>query len=42
MAYGEAGSLRGKVVSIPPYETLVFDIEVLSVSDESEAEPDLK
>ena len=32
LAYGEDGSVTSNQVSIPPYETLVFDIEVVSVS----------
>lgn len=32
LAYGEAGRVSGEQVSIPPYETLVFDIEIVSVS----------
>ncbi|MCP4313257.1 MAG: FKBP-type peptidyl-prolyl cis-trans isomerase [Bacteroidetes bacterium] len=40
--YGENGSIRDNLVSIPPYETLVFDIEVVSVSIESDdADPDV-
>lgn len=33
LAYGEAGRVTGEQVSIPPYETLVFDIEIVSVSE---------
>ena len=29
LAYGEAGSVRDNTVAIPPYETLIFDIEVV-------------
>lgn len=31
LAYGEDGRVQDNVVAIPPYETLVFDIEVVSV-----------
>lgn len=35
LAYGEYGSLtNGGMVAIPPYETLVFDIEIVSVEGE--------
>lgn len=40
LAYGEDGTFINSQVGIPPYETLVFDIEVISVSatDESSSE----
>ena len=42
LAYGEAGSVRDNTVAIPPYETLIFDIEVVSVGNTSdENEPDI-
>lgn len=31
LAYGEGGSVRDNTVAIPAYETLIFDIEVISV-----------
>ncbi len=31
LAYGEAGRTAGKLRTMPPYETLVFDIEIISV-----------
>ncbi len=38
LAYGEYGSFTpsGKLRSIPPYETLVFDVEVISVEPEDD------
>ncbi len=31
LAYGEAGRVQDHTVAIPPYETLIFDIEIDSV-----------
>ena len=42
LAYGEAGSVRDNTVAIPPYETLIFDIEIVSVSaTDDDTEPDI-
>ncbi len=38
LAYGEYGRLSGNLVAIPPYETLVFDIEIVSVTSDSGTE----
>lgn len=41
LAYGEFGKYTQKNnVSIPPYETLVFDVEVVSVEVDDELKPD--
>lgn len=40
LAYGAAGSVSQNVVAIQPYETLVFDIEVVSVNGTSTTDPD--
>jgi FKBP-type peptidyl-prolyl cis-trans isomerase len=34
LAYGPAGRIANNVVAIPPYETLVFEIEVVEVKEE--------
>jgi FKBP-type peptidyl-prolyl cis-trans isomerase len=38
LAYGEDGFVNSNIVSIPPYETLVFDIQVVTVNGETEEE----
>jgi FKBP-type peptidyl-prolyl cis-trans isomerase len=38
LAYGESGRLSGNLVAIPAYETLVFDIEIVSVTGDSGTE----
>jgi FKBP-type peptidyl-prolyl cis-trans isomerase len=40
LAYGEAGRVTQNVVSIQPYETLVFDIEIVSVNANSDPKTD--
>jgi len=42
MGYGEAGSFRGDVFSIQPYETLVFDIEIVNVEDSDTSKEDME
>ena len=43
LAYGDYGKYTQKNnVSIPPYETLVFDVEVVSVEAEDDLKPDTK
>lgn len=43
LAYGEFGKFTQKNnVSIPPYETLVFDVEVVSVEADDELKPDIE
>jgi len=39
MAYGELGRISGQYFAIQPYETLVFDIEVVNVSTNSGSDP---
>ncbi len=42
LAYGEAGRVSDNTIAIPPYETLIFDIEVVSVGGTIDnKEPDL-
>jgi FKBP-type peptidyl-prolyl cis-trans isomerase len=42
MGYGEAGSFGNGVYAIQPYETLVFDIEVVNVEDaDTSTEPEV-
>lgn len=38
LAYGPAGRITQGLVVIPPYETLVFEIEVVSVKDQSDGD----
>lgn len=40
LAYGEFGSVLNNQVAIPPYETLVFDIEIVSVSSTATEDPE--
>ena len=40
LAYGELGRSSSGFVTIPPYETLVFDIEIVAINDEDPHEPD--
>ncbi|MEN8156729.1 MAG: FKBP-type peptidyl-prolyl cis-trans isomerase [Bacteroidota bacterium] len=41
LAYGEPGRMSNNIVAIPPYENLVFDIEIVSVkSDSDSGDPD--
>ncbi len=37
LAYGELGRMSQNIVAIPPYETLVFDIEIVSVNSGSDS-----
>ena len=34
LAYGEGGRISDNIIAIPPYETLVFEIEVVDVSSD--------
>jgi FKBP-type peptidyl-prolyl cis-trans isomerase len=36
LAYGEAGRTEGDLTLMPPYETLVFEVEIISVEGEEE------
>jgi FKBP-type peptidyl-prolyl cis-trans isomerase len=38
LAYGESGKLSGTIYAIQPFETLVFDIEVVSVKTQIDPE----
>ena len=40
LAYGEEGRVSQGIVAIPPKETLVFDIEIVSVNGNSDRDPD--
>ncbi len=40
LAYGEEGRTTGKLRTIPPSETLVFDVEIVSVETEDDEEDD--